>query len=61
MTTSQLIDAIKKWTAANGCGPTFNDLHQVLGVGDDELMDEIEKAGRANMSGQDDSGRGFVI
>ena len=61
MTTSQLIDAIKKWTAANGRGPTFNDLHRMLGIGDDTLMDEIEKARQANMIDRDANGHYFVI
>ena len=35
MTTSQLIDAIREWTAANGRGPTFEELHAFFGGSDD--------------------------
>ena len=61
MTTSQLIDVIKKWTAANGRGPTFNDLHGMFGGDADTLEEELDKARQANMIGQDDGGRFFVI
>ena len=61
MTTDELKDAIRKWTAANGRGPTFNDLHGSFGGSDDTLADELNKARQANIIGQDDSGRFFVI
>ena len=44
MTTSQLIDTIKKWTTKNPHGPTFADLHSVFGGDADTLEEELDKA-----------------
>ena len=61
MTTSQLINTIRKWTAANDRGPTFEELHGLLGGDDDTLRDELEKAQQANMIGQNADGTYFEI
>lgn len=61
MTTSQLTDAIKKWTATNGRGPTLRELHGLFGGSDDELRDELDKARQANMIGKSDDGLYFVV
>ena len=61
MTTSQLTDAIRKWTAANGRGPTFEELHSLFGGSDDTLRDELDKARQANMIGENADGTYFEI
>ena len=63
MTTNQLRDAIKKWTVANGRGPTYNELlvalatmlnRQVDSADADELLDTAISAG---VIGKDANGR----
>ena len=61
MTPSQLIDAIREWTAANGRGPTFEELHAFFGGSDDTLRDELENARQANMIGQNADGTYFEV
>lgn len=63
MTTDDLIRTIKKFTEANGRGPSSNaELQMALAnelntpIADVDLMDELEKAVSAGFIGHDDKG-----
>lgn len=61
MSTSQLVDAIRKWTEKNGRGPTFDNLHQFFGGSDDTLVEELDKALKANIIGRHDDRTYYVV
>ena len=66
MTTNQLRDAIKKWTVANGRGPTQNELPIVLSnmlrqqVDSADVDELLDMAISARVIGKDANG-GYVV